>query len=84
MNFKERVTVCDVLDAEACLDEVLVVVARHGIEGQTSDLMRALAANQREWIEKAANANGSGSRDGYGSGYGSGSGSGDGSGYGYG
>ena len=84
MIFKERITVCDVLDAGACLDGVLPLVMRFGLEANVAELRAAVARSEVEYVDKAARANGYGSGDGYGYGYGSGYGYGDGDGDGYG
>jgi hypothetical protein len=79
-HFQPTVTVCDVLDAGACLEGVKKFIANtHGnpIAGGISE-----HRDRDGFIANAAHADGSGY--GYGSGDGSGSGSGSGSGYGYG
>ena len=72
------VTVCDVLDAGACIDGVIEFVKRHAV-------IKVVPAEwpSEAWIQKAA-GDGDGYGDGDGSGYGYGYGYGDGYGYGYG
>jgi len=55
------VTVCDVLDAGACIDGVLEFVRRHLLIACTADQFP-----RESWIQDVANRYGSGSGDGYG------------------
>ena len=69
--YSERVTVCDVLDAGACIDGVRKFVAAvKVIAGRVTDY-----ASER-WVCIASNGYGYGYGDGYGYGYGDGAGTG--------
>jgi len=80
-QYRETVTVVDVLETGACPDGVSAWIERNGriIAGPTEQYAR-----KSEYIAKAANADGYGYGYGYGYGNGYGNGDGNGDGYGYG